>query len=363
MNLRRRDFLGALGASGLAVGLVAGFGELIGYALRLTSGYVADRTARYWAITLVGYAINLLAVPSLALAGRWETAAALMVAERIGKAIRTPARDAMLSHATKEVGHGWGFGLHEAMDQAGAMIGPLVVAAALAAGWGVRAGFGLLLVPALLALGVLIAAWRAYPRPADLEPIGTEWPHDGRAFPRIFWVYLAAAGLVAAGYADFALIAYHLDHRRVIPTDGIPVLYAIAMGVEGAAALAFGRLFDRYGMAVLVASVVLAAPFAPLVFLGHVPAAVAGMVLWGAGMGAQQTILKAVIATIIPPDRRASAYGLFNAGFGLAWFLGSALMGYLYDASPVGLVVFSVLAHFAAIPLLMGVGGRVGIGR
>jgi hypothetical protein len=160
-------YLGALGASGFVVGLVAGLGELIGYALRLVSGYVADRTARYWAVTLVGYALNMLAVPLLALAGHWETAAALMIAERVGKAIRTPARDAMLSHATREVGHGWGFGLHEAMDQAGAMIGPLAVAAALAAGWGYRAGFGVLLVPAVLALGVLLAAWRAYPRPAD----------------------------------------------------------------------------------------------------------------------------------------------------------------------------------------------------
>ncbi len=266
------------------MGLVAGLGELFGYALRLASGYVADRTAKYWAVTLVGYAINMLAVPLLALAHRWEIAAALMIAERVGKAIRTPARDAMLSHATREVGHGWGFGLHEAMDQAGAMIGPLVVAATLAAGWGYPAGFGVLLGPALLALGVLVAAWRAYPRPADLESIGAEWPHDGRAYPTIFWVYLAAAGLVAAGYADFALIAYHFERRQVVPTDWIPFLYAIAMGIQGAAAPAFGRLFDRYGMSVLIASVAFSAPFAPLVFLGRVPAAVAGMALWGAGM-------------------------------------------------------------------------------
>src|SRR5262249_19748093 len=145
-----------------------------------------------------------------------------------------------------------------------------------------------------------------------------------------------------AGYADFALIAYHLDHRQVVSAGWIPVLYAIAMGIQGVAALAFGRLFDRFGMSVLVASVVLSASFAPLVFLGNLAAAVAGMALWGAGMGAKDTILRAVIATMIPPERRASAYGLFNAGFGLAWFLGSALMGYLYDVSPIGLVAFSV---------------------
>ncbi len=214
-----------------------------------------------------------------------------------------------------------------------------------------------------LALGVLIAAWRTYPRPADLEPIGVEWPHNGRAFPRIFWVYLVTASLVAAGYADVAPIAYHFDHRQLVPTDWIPILYTIAMGVQALTALAFGRLFDRFGISVLIASIVLSAPFAPLVFLGHVPAAVAGMALWGAGIGAQDTILRAVIATMIPPERRASAYGLFNAGFGLAWFLGSALMGYLYDVSTMGLVTFSVLAHIAAVPLPLGIGRRTGVGR
>jgi MFS family permease len=356
-------YLHDLGASGRVVGLVAGFGELAGYALRLPSGFLADRTARYWAVTLAGYAVNLLAVPLLALANRWELAAALLITERVGKAIRTPARDAMLSHATKEVGHGWGFGLHEAMDQAGAMVGPLVIASALAAGWGIRAGFGVLAVPAVLALGVLTAAWRNYPRPADLEPIEAEWPHGGRALPVVFWVYLVAAGLVAAAYADFALIAYHFDHRGVLPTDWIPVLYAIAMGVQALAALAFGRLFDRFGISVLVASVVLSTPFAPLVFLGRVPAAVAGMALWGAGMGAQETILRAVIARMIPPQRRASAYGLFNAAFGLAWFLGSAILGYLYDISPLALVTFSVAAHVAAIALLARVSRLAGSGR
>jgi MFS family permease len=355
-------YLGVLGASGLTVGLVAGLGELIGYALRLASGYVADRTARYWAVTLAGYTLNLLAVPLLALAGRWEVAAALMIAERVGKAIRTPARDAMLSHATTEVGHGRGFGLHEALDQAGAVLGPLMVAAVLVAGQGYRIGFGVLLIPALLALGVLIAAWRAYPRPADLEPIGVEWPRDGRVFPRDFWAYLAAAVLIAAGYADFPLIAYHFGMRQVVAPDGIPVLYAIAMGVDALAAIVFGRLLDRFGIPVLIAATLLSAPLAPLVFQGNLAAAVVGMALWGAGMGAQESILRATIATMVPPERRGTAYGLFNAGYGMAWFLGSALMGYLYDVSLVGLVAFSVLAQVAAVPLLVGVGRQAGIG-
>jgi MFS family permease len=356
-------FLGVLGASGLAVALVAGSGELIGYALRLASGYVADRTARYWMVTGIGYAVNLLSVPLLALTGRWEPAAALLIAERVGKAIRTPPRDAMLSHATTEVGHGWGFGLHEALDQAGAVLGPLLIAAALSAGLGYRTGFFILLAPALVALGVLAGAWRAYPRPADLEPAAVEWPRESRTFPRIFWVYLAAAAAIAAGYADFPLIAFHFAKRGIVPAGWVPVLYAIAMAVDAVAALVFGRLFDRSGIAILIPATLLSAPFAPLVFSGNAAGALLGMALWGIGMGAQESILRAAIATLVAPRRRGTAYGLFNAGYGVAWFLGSAALGYLYDTSPGGLIAFSVLAQVSAIPLLVMVKRMGGSGR
>jgi MFS family permease len=350
-------YLAALGASGAAVGIVAGLGELLGYGLRLASGYVADRSRRYWMITMIGYGLNLAAVPLLALTGRWELAAGLMIAERVGKAIRTPARDAMLSHATHEVGHGWGFGLHEALDQVGAVLGPLTVAAVLFGGGGYRLGFGILLVPALLALGVLAAAWRLYPRPRDLE-VSTLETADSRGFPRAFWLYLAAAAAIAAGYADFPLIAYHFGKRSIVAPDWIPVFYAIAMGVDALAALLFGRLFDRHGLSVLIASTLLSAMFAPLAFLGGSYLALLGIALWGIGMGAQESILRAAIAGMIPAERRGSAYGLFNAGYGLAWFLGSALMGFLYDVSLAGLIAFSALAQLAAIPLLIAVGRR-----
>ncbi len=346
-------FLGALGATGLAVGLVAGFGELIGYGLRLLSGAVADRTTRYWLITWVGYAVNLLAVPLLAMAGTWKAAAALIVAERVGKAIRTPARDAMLAHAADEVGHGWGFGVHEALDQCGAVLGPLVIAAVLATGQGYRAGFAVLLVPALLALATLGVAWRRDPGYAERATSRAGVVGDGASFPRTFWIYLAASAAIAAGYADFALIAYHLGQHAIVSSQWIPLLYAIAMAVDALAALAFGRLFDRFGGAVLIASTLISAPFAALCFGGHLAAVAVGMVLWGAGMGAQESVLRAMVATLVPTGRRATAYGLFRASYGLAWFLGSALLGYLYDFSLRGLIAFSVLAQLAAVPLLV----------
>jgi len=203
------QYLALLGASGAAVGIVAGFGELIGYGLRIVSGFLSDRTRRYWAVTLVGYAINLFAVPLLALAGSWEVAAALMIAERLGKALRTPARDAMLSYATKETGRGWGFGLHEAMDQIGAVVGPVIVAVVLAVRGSYPAAFAVLAIPAVLALVTLLTARWLYPRPQDLEPTTPELKSAG--FPRAYWIYLAAVALVAAGYVDFPLIAYHFE--------------------------------------------------------------------------------------------------------------------------------------------------------
>lgn len=354
-------YLGTLGASGALVGLVAGLGELVGYGLRLVSGYVADRTGRYWGVATVGYVVNMAAVPLLALTGRWETAAALMIAERVGKAIRTPARDAMLSHATRDVGHGWGFGVHEALDQAGAVIGPLIVAVVLYHERGAyQSGFGILLVPAVLTLGVLAAARWSYPRPREFEP--EQAGPDGWSFPRSFWVYLGAVALIAAGFADFPLIAYHFGERSVVPPDWIPLFYATAMGVDAVAALIFGRLFDRLGIAVLAGASLLSALFAPLVFLGGFPAALLGTAVWGVGMGAQESIMRAAVASMIPPDRRATAYGLLNAAYGVAWFVGSALMGWLYDFSHPTLIAFSVLCQAAAVPLFLASGRGVAVG-
>jgi len=344
-------FLAVLGASATVVGIVAGLGELVGYALRLLSGYFADRTRRYWAIVFLGYGLNLLAVPLLALAGHWEIAAILMVAERMGKAIRTPARDVMLSCASDSIGRGWGFSLHEARDQIGAILGPLVVAAVFVSRGTYEAGFALLLIPALIALGVLFAAYRLYPRPHDLESAAVKVA--GKGFPRSFWLYLAAIGCVAAGYADFPLVAYHFKKAASVPEHWIPILYSVAMGVDAIAALIFGRMFDRVGIPVLIVAFLLSSLFAPLVFFGGFQAALAGMALWGIGMGAQESIVRAAIAEIVPRNRLGFAFGLFNTAYGVAWFMGSALMGVLYDFSVTALVVFSVAAQLVSVPVIL----------
>ena len=346
-------YLVILGASATAVGVVAGFGELIGYGLRLVSGYISDRTGKYWTVTLLGYFVNLLAVPLLALAGSWEMAAVLMIAERMGKAIRNPSRDAMLSHATQRIGRGWGFGLHEALDQIGAMLGPLIVAGVLYGHGGYRMSFAILLLPALLALVILMAARALYPRPRDLEAVSVELKTKG--FSRVFWVYLAAVSLIAAGYVDFPLIAYHFEKLSIVPKVWIPIFYALAMGMDALSALFFGHLFDRVGLSILIVVSLVSFLFAPFVFLGGFYLALVGMALWGVGMGAQESIMRAAIVGMVPVDRRSTAYGIFNAGFGLFWFLGSAFMGVLYDVSISSLIIFSVVMQLASIPFFLSI--------
>ena len=343
-------YLGVLGASGTVVGLVAGLGELIGYGLRLLTGFLSDRTRQYWGITTLGYFINTAVVPLMAFAGRWEVLAGLMITERTGKAIRTPARDVLLSHAAMRVGRGFGFGLHEAMDQLGAVAGPLMVAAVLATWGSYQRGFAILVIPAVLGLAVLLIGQRIYPNPREFEP--TTQDLQGEGLPRRFWLYLGAVALLAAGYADFPLIAFHLQRSGMSQPTQIPLLYALAMGVDAIAALVFGYWFDRIGIATLMLAILVSLGFAPLVFLGGAPSAIVGMVLWGIGMGAQESILKAAVAGMVPPERRGSAYGLFNTGYGVAWFLGSALMGVLYDSSLMALVIFSCVIQVVAIPVL-----------
>jgi MFS family permease len=344
-------FLGSLGASAAIVGFVAGFGELMGYGLRSISGYFADKTHRYWLFAFTGYAINLLAVPALALAGQWPLAAGLVIAERTGRGIRKPTVEAMLSYAGKSIGAGWVFGLNEALDQAGATIGPLLVALVLYLNGGYRTGFGVLLIPALLCLGILVVARRLYPRPHELEETaGHALVTTNLAAP--YWIYLPAGALIAAGLTDFALIGFHFHKANTVPANLIPVFYAVAMGSSALASIPLGRLFDRFGANIALLAFFISAGSAPFVFLGTPVFALIGMILWGVGMSAQGSLFQAMLTGVIPPGKRSTAFGLFDTGYGIAWFLGSAAMGLLYEKSILAVVVFSVVLQLAALPIL-----------
>lgn len=347
-------YLALLGASGVAVGITSGFGELLGYLLRLATGYLGDRTRRYWALTITGYTLNAIVVPALAFAGNWQVAVLLLILERVGKGIRAPAKDTLLSQATKVIGHGKGFGLHEALDQIGAVAAPLLLAAILAWRADYQFAFAVLIVPGILSMGTLFLARTRSPHMAAAAPSAVHLTTVG--IPRGFWPYLVAVGLIAAGYADFPLIAFHIQRAEVAPGPWIPIVYAIAMAVDAVAALIFGALFDHFGVRTLALASLLAAFFAPLAFAQSLPVVVVGMMLWGIGLGAQESVLRAAVAQMVPLDRRGTAYGLFNTGYGLSWFAGSALLGALYDVSLPGLIGASVglqLLGFIVLLLLV----------
>jgi len=343
-------FLGSLGASAAIVGFVAGLGELMGYGLRSVSGYFADKSHRHWGFAFAGYAVNMLAVPALALAGRWPVAASLVVAERVGRGIRKPTVEAMLSYAGKSIGAGWVFGLNEALDQAGATVGPLLVALILYLNGGFRTGFGVLLVPALLCLAILVAARLLHPRPHELEE-GTGHTFATTNLTCPYWIYLAAGSLIAAGFADFALIGFHFHKANTVPANMIPVFYAVAMASSALASIPLGRLFDRFGPNISLFAFLISAAAAPFVFLGTSIAALIGMIFWGIGMAAQGSLLQAMLTGVIPPQKRSTAFGLFDTGYGIAWFVGSAVMGLLYDKSILAVAIFSVSFQLAALPV------------
>ncbi len=345
-------YLAILGASASVVGVVAGFGELVGNALRLASGYLSDKTGKYWTIMFLGYSLNVAVVPLLALAGSWEMASFLMIVERAARALRTPARDTLVSHAARKIGIGWGFGLHEARDTTGAILGPLSVAAMLYCRASYQSAFFALLIPAVLTMIAFFVVRSKYPVNRVIG--ATAAPKQKvRGFPRMFWLYIGSVCCVALGYADFALISYHFQKTSIVTANWVPIFYAVAMCASGLAALIFGRLFDRIGFVALIIASAISSLFAPFAFSGNFDLALSGTVIWGIGMGAQESIMRSAIVNMVPIHRLGVGYGILNTSYGVFWFLGSASMGVIYDVSISYLVTFSIITQLLSIPLLM----------
>jgi len=337
-----------LGASATQVGIIAGLGEMIAASLRYFSGRLADKTRAYWTITTLGYFLNLVVVPGLAFAGNWQAAALLIIAERTGKSLRGPARDVLLSEATEVVGHGKGFGLHAAMDQTGAVLGPLIVAASVARTHHFSSAFLWLAVPAVGAFVALLFAWAARQNKGTPPPA-----RKGKQLPKVFWIYVLAAGLLALGFVDFPLLAYHFQQGSLVRPEVIPLLYAGAMGVNGLTALVFGRLFDRFGIQIIVLGILVSLLALPFGFLGGRRVVKINIASWATGMGAQDATLRSGISQVVSMNKRGSAFGAFNAAYGVLWFLGSVTMGVLYDYSLIALVVFGIAAQLIAATLFV----------
>lgn len=346
-------YLAVLGATGTIVGIVSGLGELFGYGFRLVSGYLVDKTKRYWLFAVVGYFINLFAVPLLALTDSLWLASVLIIAERFGKALRKPPCDAMLSFAAHSVGRGWGFGIYQAMDQTGAVLGPLLVSVVLFFQGTYHEAFALLLISAVSAMISLYIAFRQYPHPEQLEISVPNLYPEG--FHKRFWIYIIGVSCVAAGFIDFPLIAFHYQETHSIKPFWIPIIYSFASAVNGLAALVLGKLYDRYGINVTIVVTCVVSIFPLFVFSDSFSIIILGMLLWGLGMGAQESVVRAVVANFIQSDKRATAFGLLNIFYGTAWFLGSVLIGVLYDVSLPLVILFSIVAQLAAVPFFLWV--------
>ncbi|MFD8388273.1 MFS transporter [Streptomyces sp. NPDC059680] len=354
--------LASLGASALVVGVVTGAGEAAALGLRLVSGPLADRTRRFWGLAIAGYALTVVSVPLLGVAGVLWAACALVIAERVGKAVRSPAKDTLLSHATAATGRGRGFAVHEAMDQIGALVGPLLVAGVLAlTGNDYGPALGVLAVPGIAVLLLLFRLRARVPDPEAYErevtgaapttPDGQEG-QNGR-LPRAFWTYAAFTAATTSGFATFGVLSYHLVQRHLLSTAWVPVLYAAAMAVDALAALATGWLYDRHGPGVLIALPVLTAGVVALAFTDTVAVAVVGSLVWGAAMGIQESTLRATVADLVPSGRRATAYGLFAGVVGAASLAGGALTGGLYGYSIPVLITVVVAVEALAVVLLL----------
>ena len=347
-------YLKDLGATAAQVAFIAGLGEMLAASLRFFSGRLASRTHAYWTITMLGYSMNVIAVPALAFAGNWRMAAALVIAERTGKALRGPARDVLLSEATQEVGHGFGFGLHSIMDQTGAVVGPLLMMIAVSrSNHQFGPAFLWLVVPALGTLAALTVARVLHPsQGSSAKTPGTQ------ALPPVFWIYVVASGLLALGFVDFPLLAFHFQSSGFFSAETIPLLYAGAMGVNGITAFLFGKLFDRFGLIVLAAGTLVSLAALPLGFLGGPEAAVASVGCWAAGLGAQDASLRSGISQVVSMNKRGNAFGAFNGVFGVLWFLGSVTMGVLYDRHAfTALVAFGVAAQLASAGMFLRIRG------
>ncbi len=352
------QYLQILGASAAIIGFFAGLGEFFGYALRLVSGYISDKTKSYWMLTILGYAL-LISIPFLAFAGNWQVAIIFIIFERIGKALRSPARDTIISYVAKKVGTGFGFGIHEFLDQVGALAGPLLISLVFLNFKTIslkeyKYAYSLLLIPFLVLMIFLFFAYFSFKN----FRIEKERKKEKEKFSGIFWLYIFFTFVTTLGFINFVILGYHFKFKNVIPEVQIPLLYSLAMVVDAITALLIGKTYDRlkkrsekFGLLLLflIPLLTLLIPF--LVFANNFTLIILGILFFGIVIGSHETIMRAAIADITPISKRGSAYGIFTAFYGFASLIGSALIGIFYEVSIFYLTVFIFITQIFALAI------------
>ena len=367
----RGAYLALLGASAGTIGFISGLGELIGYSMRYVFGKITDRTKKYWPMVIFGYILDILAVPALALVGEkgWIAAALLLVIQRMGKAIKKPAKDTIMSFAASQEGVGKSFGIQEMLDQIGAFLGPVFLYLVMLFKTDgttfeiYRTAFAFLAIPGFITILLLFITKREFPNPEAFEPEAKK--EEAFVMKKSFIYYIVGISFFAFGFMDYALVIMHISKNftglggsygtfRLISEETLPLLYAGAMLVDAVAALIFGHIYDKKGVRALVISTIISAPFSLFIFgFKSELALLFGLVLWGIGMGAQESILKAAVTSMVPKKNRATGYGIFECSFGIFWFLGSWILGVIYSKSLPLMIGLSIFAQFLAIPFYL----------
>lgn len=367
----RGAYLALLGASAGTIGFISGLGELIGYSMRYVFGKITDRTKKYWPMVIFGYILDILAVPALALVGEkgWIAAALLLVIQRMGKAIKKPAKDTIMSFAASQEGVGKSFGIQEMLDQIGAFLGPVFLYLVMLFKTDgttfeiYRTAFAFLAIPGFITILLLFLTKREFPNPEAFEPEAKK--EEAFVMKKSFIYYIVGISFFAFGFMDYAFVIMHISKNltglggsygtfRLISEETLPLLYAGAMLVDAVAALIFGHIYDKKGVRALVISTIISAPFSLFIFgFKSELALLFGLVLWGIGMGAQESILKAAVTSMVPKKNRATGYGIFECSFGIFWFLGSWVLGVIYSKSLPLMIGLSIFAQVLAIPFYL----------
>jgi hypothetical protein len=359
-------YLEILGVNAAMVGMITGLAQFVGAGLRFVMGYAADQNKSYWAFTIAGYCA-LAVVPMMALTGIWQIVAILIIMEQFAKAVRSPSRETIVSQAAKQVGTGWGFAIGEALDQLGASIGPLifvglflVLGTTAATLTDYQVGYSLLWIPFIVLMVTVLAAYRMRSPPGEFED-ETGPSAQTERLTKTFWLYSAFVFLTTLGFFSFVLVSYHLKAKSLLSDVWIPAIYIVAMLADGVVALAAGKLYDRRkkmsgkasgGVVVLVLIPLLAFPLPFMLFSSNLWLIVPAIVMWGAVMGMNESVLKAGVADLTSLRKRGTGFGVFYTVYGLALFGGSTLAGVLYSISIPSLVAVTVAVEAASIPVL-----------
>ncbi|MCS7298974.1 MAG: MFS transporter [Spirochaetia bacterium] len=344
-------YLGRLGANAFAIGMIFGVGEFLGYVLRVVAGVLVDRTRKYWSFIFVGYGL-VASIPLLAFSDYWILAGTLIVMERIGKALRTPARDTIISIYSGGIGSGKAFGIHETVDQAGAIVGSFIFYVILTLGLGYKTGFAILTIPFLLLIASLIIAKLFSSRIHIQKQVEEKVFHNGRKSRKIYF-YLLFVLLTSLGFVGFPLIGFHAVKVKVLSEEFIPLFYSIAMLVDALIAIPIGIVYDRFGYRIIVILPILIMLIALLSFSNILILIILGVLVWGITMSFYETVVRAYIGDNVDIRERGTFYGLFNTVVGVGFGIGNSVIGYIYETMGALIVPFIVGLETIALATIL----------